>query len=117
MPNLSEAKRIIEGALLASQEPLSLADLKRLFEEEIGPDILRRLLDEVEMPLVPVLVDMEWRGIAVDTAKLAVLSREFGRELRELEDAIHHEAGTDFNINSTPQLRHVLFEKLGLHPA
>src|SRR4029077_11032752 len=43
----SEAKRIIEAALLSSQEPLSIADLKRLFEDEIGPDTLRRLLDEL----------------------------------------------------------------------
>ncbi len=47
MPNPAEVKRIIEAALLSSQEPLSLADLKRLFEEEIGPDTLRRLLDEL----------------------------------------------------------------------
>jgi segregation and condensation protein B len=47
MSNPSEAKRIIEAALLSSQEPLSLADLKRLFEDEIGPDTLRRLLDEL----------------------------------------------------------------------
>ena len=47
MSNPSEVKRIIEAALLTSQEPLSLADLKRLFDEEIGPDTLRRLLDEL----------------------------------------------------------------------
>jgi segregation and condensation protein B len=47
MPNPTEAKRIIEAALLSSQEPLSLADLKRLFEDEIGPDTLRRLLEEL----------------------------------------------------------------------
>ena len=47
MSNPAEAKRIIEAALLSSQEPLALADLKRLFEEEIGPDTLRRLLDEL----------------------------------------------------------------------
>lgn len=47
MSNPSEAKRIIEAALLSSQEPLSLLDLKRLFEDEIGPDTLRRLLDEL----------------------------------------------------------------------
>ena len=62
MPNLSEAKRIIEGALLSSQEPLSLADLKRLFEEEIGPDTLRRLLDELRE---------DWAGRAVELANLA----------------------------------------------
>jgi segregation and condensation protein B len=47
MSSPAEAKRIIEAALLSSQEPLALADLKRLFEEEIGPDTLRRLLDEL----------------------------------------------------------------------
>ena len=62
MPNLPEAKRIIEGALLSSQEPLSLADLKRLFEEEIGPDTLRRLLEELRD---------EWAGRAVELANLA----------------------------------------------
>ena len=62
MPNLPEAKRIIEGALLSSQEPLSLADLRRLFEGEIGPDILRRLLDELRE---------DWAGRAVELANLA----------------------------------------------
>ena len=62
MPNLPEAKRIIEGALLSSQEPLSLADLKRLFEEEIGPDTLRRLLDELRE---------DWSGRAVELVNLA----------------------------------------------
>jgi DNA polymerase-1 len=57
---------------------------------------------------------MEWRGVAVDTDRLAALSRRFGEELRDLERAIYADAGTDFNINSTPQLRHVLFEKLQL---
>jgi len=62
MPNLSEAKRIIEGALLASQEPLSLADLKRLFDDEVGPDTLRRLLDELRD---------DWAGRTVELANLA----------------------------------------------
>lgn len=62
MPNPSEAKRIIEAALLASQEPLSLSDLKRLFEEEIGPDTLRRLLVELRE---------DWSGKAVELANLA----------------------------------------------
>jgi segregation and condensation protein B len=43
----TEAKRVIEGALLASPEPLSIADLRRLFDEEIGADTLRRLLDDL----------------------------------------------------------------------
>ena len=62
MPNPTEAKRIIEAALLSSQEPLSLADLKRLFEDQIGADTLRRLLDELRE---------EWSGRAVELASLA----------------------------------------------
>ena len=62
MPNPTEAKRIIEAALLSSQEPLSLADLRRLFEDEIGPDTLRRLLDELRE---------DWAGRAVELINLA----------------------------------------------
>jgi len=62
MASPTEAKRILEAALLSSQEPLSLADLKRLFEDQIGPDTLRRLLDELRE---------EWAGRAVELANLA----------------------------------------------
>jgi segregation and condensation protein B len=62
MPNPAEAKRIIEAALLSSQEPLSLVDLKRLFEDEIGPDTLRRLLDELRE---------DWSARAVELANTA----------------------------------------------
>ena len=62
MPDPSEAKRIIEAALLSSQEPVSIADLKRLFDDEIGPDTLRRLLDELRE---------DWSGRAVELANLA----------------------------------------------
>ncbi len=62
MPSPAEVKRIVEAALLASQEPLSLADLKRLFEEDIGADTLRRLLDELRE---------EWQGRAVELVNLA----------------------------------------------
>ncbi len=62
MSNPTEAKRIIEAALLSSQEPLSLADLKRLFDDEIGPDTLRRLLDELRDA---------WTGRAVELANTA----------------------------------------------
>ncbi len=88
--------------------------LRRHFRPQLAQLALERLLDEVEVPLIPVLVDMEWRGIAVDVDRLRELSREFGQELGRLEQAIYQEAGTDFNINSTPQLRHILFEKLQL---
>jgi DNA polymerase-1 len=92
----------------------AVLQLKARFDSELDRLALRRLMEDVELPLVEVLVDMEWRGIAIDVNGLAALSREFGEELGRLEREIHHEAGVDFNINSTAQLRHVLFEKLQL---
>ncbi len=62
MPSPTEAKRILEAALLASQEPVALGDLKRLFDEEIGADTLRRLLGELRE---------EWNGRALELVNLA----------------------------------------------
>ena len=78
---------------------------------------LGRLFDEIEMPLVTVLADMEMTGVKVDEAALAALSREFAEKLALLEREITREAGGQFNINSTQQLARVLFDKLGLGPA
>src|SRR3989449_653861 len=81
------------------------------FRPELADHQLVRLLETIEMPLMPVLVDMESRGVCIDLTRLGEISRAFAGELTALERAIYHAAGTDFNINSTPQLRHVLFEK------
>ena len=89
-------------------------ELRRTLEPELQALSLSPLLAELDVPLIGVLVEMEARGIAVDLTRLAELAEQFGGELADLEQAIHREAGTDFNINSTPQLRHVLFDKLGL---
>lgn len=79
--------------------------------EEIG---LTRLFNTVEMPLIPVLMEMEMRGIAVDEQKLKRLSQDFDRQLAELEKNIYDLAGEEFNIKSSQQLGYILFEKLGL---
>src|SRR5205809_1036415 len=81
------------------------------FQPELEDHQLVRLLETIEMPLMPVLVDMESRGVCIDLTRLGEISRAFAGELTALERAIYHAAGSDFNINSTPQLRHVLFEK------
>jgi len=62
MPNPTEAKRILEAALLASPEPVSLADLRRLFDDQVGGDTLNNLLDELRE---------DWRGRAVELVSLA----------------------------------------------
>jgi segregation and condensation protein B len=62
MPNPAEVKRIVEAALLAAQEPLSLADLKRLFDDEVSNETLRKLLEELRG---------DWGGRAVHLVSLA----------------------------------------------
>jgi DNA polymerase-1 len=68
------------------------------------------------MPLIPVLIEMEQTGVAVDLDALAQLSTKLGARAAELEKEIHAIAGEEFNISSPQQLRRILFEKLGLPP-
>ncbi len=102
------------AAAFGCGEARAVLGLRRFFESQLEALRLSSLLVELDVPLIGVLVDMEFRGIAVDIDGLAALSDRFGTELRGLEQGIHREAGLEFNINSTPQLRHVLFEKLNL---
>ncbi len=104
-----EVARAAEAAAVVSRlVPVLAARL-----EEHG---LRRLFDEVEMPLVPVLAEIERNGFALDVAVLAALSKELERELDRMMEAITRLAGQAFNINSPKQLAAVLFDTLGLKP-
>ncbi|MBW2575425.1 MAG: DNA polymerase I [Deltaproteobacteria bacterium] len=75
---------------------------------------LMELMEKVEMPLVPVLMKMEMTGICVDRDKLRNLSKSFEHQLEQLEISIYSIAGEEFNIRSSQQLGHILFEKLKL---
>jgi DNA polymerase-1 len=88
--------------------------LRDAYNPDIEDHRLGPLLGEIELPLVAVLVDMEWRGMLVDRAMLAEIGRGMARELTERERDIYRAAGTEFNLLSTPQLRTVLFTKLQL---
>ncbi len=72
------------------------------------------LLEEIELPLVPILAQMEQTGIGVDRPFLEELGTDLRTRLVDLETAIHAAAGGTFNVNSTLQLREVLYERLGL---
>ncbi len=74
----------------------------------------RKLYEEIERPLLPVLSDMEWVGIKVDVNVLNSMSRDLEIRLSQLESDIYDLAGGKFNIESVPQLREILFEKLNL---
>ncbi|MGQ0602301.1 MAG: DNA polymerase I [Anaerolineales bacterium] len=74
------------------------------------------LLNDLEMPLVPLLAEMEMTGISLDTEHLAELAKELDQQLTKLEKKIYKEVGHEFNINSTQQLSEALFDKLQLVP-
>ncbi len=88
--------------------------LHHLFAPRLADAALQPLLDGLEMPLVEVLVDMEWRGIAIDPALFGRLAKELFVDLQRLEGEIARAAGGSINLNSPKQLATVLFEKLQL---
>ena len=94
------------------------ADITLRLYEKLLPKVVEQqqqsLFDEVEMPLLPVLVSMEQAGIRIDPEFLGGLSAELEKKLAVLEKQIHAMAGGPFNIGSPKQLGEVLFERLGL---
>jgi len=90
------------------------ARLAEALEGGLKKEGLWDLYRDVEMPLVPVLVQMERWGVAMDTEVLAVMARELNQRLGELQTEIYGQVGHDFNINSTQQLGQILFEELQL---
>ncbi len=84
------------------------------FKKQIQDKELSNLMDSMEVPLIPVLADMEMAGIKVDSDVLKNLSEKFEAELKTLEQQIYDLAGEEFNINSSQQLGVILFEKLQL---
>ena len=73
---------------------------------------LDTVYERIEKPLIPIVKDMEERGIAVDAEYLGTLSKEYHKSLAKLERSIWDDAGTEFNINSPRQLGEILFDKL-----
>jgi len=88
--------------------------LKNVLSPEIGKLKLSELFNDIEMPLVGVLGDMEERGVRIDVAFLKELSKQYGKKLKEIENEIYREVGQEFNLNSPKQLGEILFDKLGL---
>jgi DNA polymerase-1 len=90
--------------------------LKELFERELKERSLYEVFEKIEMPLLPILFQMERHGILVDVEVLKALSREFRIELDSLIKTIYDLSHEEFNINSPKQLSHILFEKLSIPP-
>ena len=90
----------------------------RRLADQLGKELFERdeadLFTDFELPLVPVLARMEHAGIGVDRAYLEQMGKDLRSRIAKLESKIHQLAGEAFNVNSTDQLRTILFDKLGL---
>jgi len=102
------------GRDFAAERADAALRLHVLLKARLVRERMTAFYETIERPLVPVVAAMECRGIKVDRAALAELSRDFSRRIGAMEQAIFRAVGNDFNIGSTKQLGDVLFEKLGL---
>jgi len=120
-PGVAEGQLDLGGdAVPASQDAgrhaLAVAYVVEPLTEALDTRGLRSLNDSIEVPLVRVLAKMEIVGVGVDVAELRRLNDELVAECERLKQSIWADAGEEFNVNSTPQLREVLFDRLGLTP-
>jgi DNA polymerase-1 len=98
----------------AGQEASLVLRLSAAAEAKLEAEGLASVYQEMELPLVPVLADMERRGVKVNASFLGELSQEMETQIVGLTREIHGLAKGEFNINSSAQLREVLFDRLGL---
>ena len=105
-----------ELARRMASDAVDIADLATEFRVRIDGSGMTRLHDAIETPLVRVLAKMEVAGIAVDRDELRQISADLTARAAALQHQVHELAGHEFNVNSTPQLRTVLYDELGLTP-
>jgi len=86
--------------------------LKNVFEPMLAESDTRKLFNEIEIPLIPVLASMEKEGVRIDASVLNEYSGELEKEVVRIQEEIFKEAGTTFNISSPKQLGEVLYDKL-----
>lgn len=90
--------------------------LKQALEPELNASGVRPLFDEIEMPLIPVLADMEMTGVKLNTSELTVYAEVLRKQIVEIEREIISIAGEEFNVSSPKQLGVILFEKMKIDP-
>jgi DNA polymerase-1 len=107
---------IEQAAAYAAADAIMTFRLIPQLQAELVERHATQVMEEVEMPLVPVLADMEMAGISLDTDFLQEMSKELTGRMAEIEQNIYLAVGEPFNINSTQQLSVALFDRLQLTP-
>ncbi|MEK7506673.1 MAG: DNA polymerase, partial [Patescibacteria group bacterium] len=105
-----------ENADDPDQKSAYLRRLKNRLWDKMQPADLLEVFEKIEMPLIPVLAEMELNGIKVDAKGLAKLLKSISARLEKLEKEIYRLAGAPFNINSPQQLGEVLYNQLAINP-
>lgn len=100
----------------ASEDADVTLQFKSIFEPQLQKNDVQFVFDKVEMPLVPVLVNMEYEGVKIDMDFLNEYSKVLETEARVHEDKVYEVAGVQFNLGSPKQLGEILFDKLKLDP-
>ena len=100
----------------AAADAAAVALLAPVMEEQVDKQGLRELLETVELPLARVLARMEARGVALDVPYLEEMGEGVRDRMATLQAEVYRHAGREFNLNSPPQLREILYDELGLVP-
>jgi DNA polymerase-1 len=107
---------IEKAASYAAMDAIAVMRLFPGLQAELNANSALKLFDEIEMPLVDVLADMEMAGISMDTSFLGQMSGNLQTRMQELENQVYQQVGEHFNLNSTQQLSNALFNRLKLIP-
>lgn len=106
-----------EAAMRNAEAARVVLMLRGLFDEKLAEGGLTTLFNDIELPFVKVLAEMEWTGVRIDVAELAEQSKQLTARLNEMEQRCYQLAGKSFNIGSPRQVGEVLFEQLKIDPS
>ncbi len=107
---------VAKAAAYAADDAEVVVRLLPMLEQDVKDVNADKLMREMELPLIPVLADMEMAGIALDTEFLAGMSGELAAQMADLTSKVFTAVGEEFNLNSTQQLSDALFKRLQIPP-
>ena len=114
LPNTDQSSLFGIDPKIIATELAAMLKVKEKYEKQLASQSEKGLFENIEMALIPVLAHMELAGVAIDLPLLGHLSVKIAKTIKELEKKIWKEAGKEFNVSSSTQLRDILFVDLGL---